>query len=79
LAMPREDVATVVYHSVFMQYVTTPERERIASTIAGAGVFYLRLEPAYPLFEIRLDDQLLGTSWAHGTGVRWNVDSTPLR
>jgi len=79
LATPREDVATVVYHSVFIQYVMTPERERIASTIAGAGVYYLRLEPAYPVFEIRLDDQLLGTSWAHGTGVRWNVDSTPLR
>lgn len=79
LATTREDVATVVYHSVFMQYVTRPERERIASAIAGARVFYLRMEPAYPLFEVRLDDQLLGTCWAHGTGVRWNVDSTPLR
>ncbi len=79
LATPRDDVATVVYHSVFMQYVTRPERERIVTAIADAGVFYLRMEPAYPLFEVRLDDELLGTSWAHGTGVRWNVDSTPLR
>jgi hypothetical protein len=77
LATPRDDVATVAYHSVFMQYVARPERERIATAIAGAGVFYLRMEPAYPLFEVRLDNQLLGTSWAHGTGVRWNVDSTP--
>ncbi|HEY2435598.1 MAG TPA: DUF2332 domain-containing protein [Solirubrobacteraceae bacterium] len=79
LATPRDDVATVVYHSVFMQYVTEPERERIAAAIEGAGVFYLRMEPAYPLFEVRLDDQLLGTSHAHGTNVRWNVDSTALR
>jgi hypothetical protein len=79
LAMPRDDVATVIYHSVFMQYVSEPERERIASAIKDACVFYLRMEPAYPLFEVRLDDELLGTSHAHGTNVRWNVDSTALR
>jgi hypothetical protein len=76
LATPRDDVATVVFHSVFVQYVSEPERERIAALLAGSGVFYLRMEPAYPLFEIRLDDELLGTSHAHGTNVRWNVDST---
>jgi hypothetical protein len=79
LATPRDDVATVVYHSVFMQYVAEPERQRIAAAIAAAGVFYLRMEPAYPLFEVRLDGELLGTTHAHGTGVRWNVDSTALR
>ena len=79
LATPRDDVATVVYHSVFMQYVADPERQRIASALARADVFYLRMEPAYPLFEVRLDDELLGTSHAHGTWVRWNVDSTALR
>ena len=76
LATPRDDVATVVYHSVFIQYVTEPERARIAEAIADAAVFYLRMEPAYPLFEVRLDDELLGTSYAHGTNVRWNVDSS---
>jgi hypothetical protein len=76
LATPNDDVATVVFHSVFMQYVSEPERERIAAAIQGAGVFYLRMEPAYPLFEVRLNDELLGTCWAHGTGVRWNVDSS---
>jgi hypothetical protein len=76
LATRRDDVATVVYHSVFIQYVTEAERERIGALIAGAGVFYLRMEPAYPLFEIHLDDELLGTSQAHGTNVRWNVDSS---
>jgi hypothetical protein len=76
LATPNDDVATVVFHSVFVQYVSEPERERIAAAIGGAGVFYLRMEPAHPLFEVRLNDELLGTCWAHGTGVRWNVDSS---
>jgi hypothetical protein len=69
------DVATVVYHSVFIQYVAEAERRRIERVIADSGVFYLRMEPAYPLFEIRLDDDLLGTAHAHGTHVRWNVNS----
>jgi hypothetical protein len=76
LAEPRSDVATVVYHSVFMQYVSESERARIAAALAGAPVFYLRMEPAYPLFEIRLDGELVGTSHAHGTNVHWNVDSS---
>lgn len=75
LARSRPDVATVVYHSVFMQYVSPSERERIVAAIAGADVFHLRMEPAYPLFEVRLGGELLGTSYAHGTHVRWNVDS----
>ena len=75
LAAPRPDVATVVYHSVFIQYATDAEKARIAAAIAGGHVFYLRMEPAYPLFEIRLDGELLGTSHAHGTHVHWNVHS----
>ena len=75
LATPRPDVATVVYHSVFMQYVEEAERARIREAIERAGVFHLRMEPHYPVFDITLDGELLGTSMAHGTGVRWNVDS----
>jgi len=77
LARPRAEVATVVFHSVFMQYVDEGSRARIRTAIDRAGVFYLRMEPAYPLFEIRLNDELFGTCHAHGTHVRWNVDSTP--
>ena len=77
LASSHPEVATVVYHSVFIQYVSEPERARIAEAIRAPGVFYLRMEPAYPLFEVRLGDELLGTSYAHGTHVRWNVDSSP--
>lgn len=71
----------MVYHSVFIQYVTDSSRARIAGAIdratsgapPDAPVHYLRLEPdvGTPKFEIRLDDELLGTSRAHGTGVRW--------
>lgn len=77
LARPATGTATVVFHSVFMQYVDEGSRERIRGAIDRAGVFYLRMEPAYPVFEVRLNDELLGTSAAHGNHVRWNVDSTP--
>ena len=76
LTKPRDDVATVVYHSVFMQYVAEPEQRRIAAAIARSDAFHLRMEPAYPLFEVRLGEEVLGTSYAHGTHVRWNVDSS---
>ena len=76
LAEPRTGVATVVYHSVFIQYVSEPERARIAEAITEARVFHLRMEPAGGVFEIRLGAELLGTTRAHGTGVRWNVDSS---
>jgi hypothetical protein len=73
LATPREDVATVVYHSVFWQYVDDETRARILRAVEQPGVFYLTMEPAYPVFEVRLNGELLGTSLAHGTGVRWLV------
>ncbi len=76
LAAPRPGLATVVFHSVFIQYVDEPTRERIRAAVERSGVFYLTMEPAYPVFEIRLNGELLGTSMAHGTEVRWNVDSS---
>jgi hypothetical protein len=75
LRQSRRDVATVVYHSVFLQYVAEPDRARIAGLIAAAGVFHLSMEPAETSFEIRLDGELLGTSGPHGMRVRWLVDS----
>jgi hypothetical protein len=75
----RPDVATVVYHSVFLQYPTDEIRSRIAAVMGAAvshstpdaPVFHLSMEPDAGRFEIRLGDELLGTSKAHGTGVRW--------
>jgi hypothetical protein len=71
LATPRHGMATVVFHSVFMQYVKDDERTRIRQAIDQASAYYLRLEPDQGTFEIRLGDELLGTSQAHGAGVRW--------
>jgi len=82
LARPVRGTATVVYHSVFIQYVPAIGRQRIQAAIEGAQrtaphgapVHYLRMEPgqsAEARFEIRLDDELVGTSLAHGTSVRW--------
>ena len=81
LEAPRPGMATIVYHSVFMQYVDRKDRDRIASVIgdaisrapAEAPVYHLRMEPGAGTFEIRLGEELLGTSQAHGTGVRWTV------
>jgi hypothetical protein len=83
----RTGVATVVYHSVFIQYVDAPGRERLARAIESAaarasadGPFaYLRMEPGAQTFEVRLTlwpgggDELLALTKAHGTGVRWLV------
>ena len=77
LAVARDDVATVVFHSVFIIYVGDEERRRIAEAIERANVFRLTFEPAGARFEVRLDGEVLGSSEPHGTHVRWNVDSTP--
>jgi hypothetical protein len=79
LDAPRPDMATVVYHSVFIQYLTDQMRSRVAAVIGtavsraspDAPVHRLSMEPDKGGFEVRLDDELLGTSKAHGTGVRW--------
>ena len=74
LARQRPDVATVVFHSVFMQYVDQAERARIAAALEGGLAHHLSFEPGKSVdsrFEVRLDGELLGTSLAHGTGVRW--------
>jgi hypothetical protein len=85
LASSRMGIATVVYHSVFMQYVDADGRRRIASAIESAAsrasrdgpLAYLRLELGAQSFEVRLTlwpggrDELLALTKAHGTGVRW--------
>ena len=78
LARSTPDVATVIFHSIVMQYVAPEDRDRIAQLIAEAGVHRLGMEPA-DAFEIRLDGELLGTCGPHGTHVRWNVDSTQTK
>ena len=71
LTAHRRGLATVVYHSVFMQYVGAEGQERIKRAVANAPVHYLTMEPVEGTFEVRLGGELLGTSGPHGTHVRW--------
>jgi len=85
LAAPSSGAATVVYHSVFMQYVGEVGRRRIAQALEEAAarstvqapVAWLRMEPAGGSFEVRLNlwpggaEELVAVARAHGTGVRW--------
>jgi hypothetical protein len=73
LSSPRPGVATVVYHSVFTQYLDEDTRRDIDVAIEGARVARLSMEPGEGTFEVRLDGKLLATTKAHGTGVRWIV------
>jgi hypothetical protein len=76
---PRADVATVVFHSIFVQYLTEGIRRRITAAIdqalsrgtADAPVHHLAMEPDEGAVEIRLDGELLATSNGHGAGIRW--------
>ena len=73
----------MVFHSVFMQYVAEIERHRMLNAIEEARrrstpqapVYHLRMEPGDGTFEIRLDEELVGISRAHGTGVVWLASS----
>ena len=79
LDAPRPDVATVVFHSVFVDYLTEDQRSRMTEVIeqsvsratTDAPVYRLSMEPREGRFEIRLGEKLLATSKAHGTEVRW--------
>jgi hypothetical protein len=80
-----EGLATVVFHSVFMQYLSEGGRSGVVRALheAGAGaterrpLAWLRMEPAKPDFEVRLTvwpvgrDRLLARAGAHGQEVRW--------
>ncbi len=79
LEAPRSDVATVVFHSIFVQYLTEGVRRRITAAIdqaisrrtAEAPVHHLAMEPHEGAVQIRLDGQPLATSNGHGAGIRW--------
>lgn len=68
LAEPREGVATVVFHSIVMQYLSREEREEFKRRLLEAGraasesspLVWLRMEPAGKRAEVRL------TRWPGG-------------
>lgn len=86
LADRRPGVATVVVHSIVLQYLGPERRRRFRDVVAAAGarattaapVAWLRMEPATEdAAEVRLtlwpdgDDRALGTAGYHGMPVRW--------
>ena len=86
LAAPTPGVATIVYHSVVMQYLDEAGRAAFVDAITDAGaratpdapLAWVRFEPARRVFEVRVtvwpagpDDRLVAESGAHGRPVRW--------
>jgi hypothetical protein len=85
LAEPAEGVATVVYHSIVLQYLARDRRKVLRDRISAAGaratdaapVHWLRMEPGADVAELRLTtwpggrEELLATSGFHGPPIRW--------
>jgi hypothetical protein len=85
LAHARPGVATVVFHSIALQYLDRASRERALGAIADAGaratanapVAWLRMEPGGEQAEVRLTvwpggaERLVATTGFHGRPVRW--------
>jgi hypothetical protein len=85
VSRPSSGAATVVYHSLLMQYLDDGQRKRFEAALAAgaatasttAPFAWLRMEPVPGTFEVRLtlwpggEDRLLATAAAHGAGVHW--------
>ena len=79
------EVATVVYHSIFFQYMSQHDRTEFVNAIEEAGtrasepapLAWLRFEPGGDQAETRLklwpggEDRLIATSGFHGAGTRF--------
>ena len=86
-ALPSPGIATVVFHSIVLQYLDEDERRAVDAALRDAGerateespFAYLRMEPSIDdakVVEVRLktwpgDDVLLAHTGYHGTAVRW--------
>ncbi len=87
LARPGTGLATVVYHSIVLQYLPRPSFDRMRNSLLAAGsratadapLFWLRMEPAGTVADLRLrswpggDDRLLGTTGFHGPPIEWTA------
>ncbi len=85
LARPARGAATVVYHSIVIQYLADESRDRFLATLADAGrratpeapLAWLRMEPGGEQAELRLtlwppgDERLVATTGFHGRDVRY--------
>ena len=84
----RQGVATVVFHSIVMQYLGEDERNRVQSLLKEAGdradahapLAHLAMEPGGEEAHVRLtvwpggEERLVATAGYHGPPVRWLVD-----
>lgn len=89
LATPVAGVATVVVHSIVLQYLPPDRRRRFRAAIEHAGhrasaeapVCWLRMEPAGERAELRLtawpdgEEQLLASAGYHGSPIWWEATS----
>ncbi len=89
LAEPVAGVCTVIFHSIFWQYMPGEKQAAVRGLIESAGaarddrtpLAWLRLEPDdlddYPRVRLTLwpggTEQLLGTAHFHGTWVKWGA------
>jgi hypothetical protein len=85
LSKPAEGKATVVLHSIVIQYLDEAERERFIAALRSAGarasesapVAWLRMEPADELTDVRLTvwpggaERHLARAGYHGDPVEW--------
>jgi hypothetical protein len=77
LAEPAPGTATVVFHSIVMQYLPEDERERFERAVrnASGGVAWLRMEPADEAADVRLrlgeEDRLIARAGYHGAFLDW--------
>jgi hypothetical protein len=91
LAAPSPGRATVVYHSIVMQYLSAAERGELNAILARAGarataaapLARLALEPAGHYAELRLTtwpggrERLLAAAGYHGRPLRWSGGGLP--
>jgi hypothetical protein len=87
---PRADVATVVAHSIVLQYLSPEARRRFRGAIEAAGarathaspIAWLRMEPAGERAELRMtmwplgEERVLATAGYHGRPVWWGDDGS---
>jgi hypothetical protein len=79
LAEPTPEAATVVFHSIVMQYLADAERGRFERALRAAEgtLAWLRMEPAGEQTEVRLtlwpggEERLLARAGYHGDPVEW--------
>jgi hypothetical protein len=93
LARSAAGTATVVYHSIVMQYLSSAGRQEVVDLLARAGehagsdapLAWLRMEPTRTAVEVRLtywpggQERLLATANAHGRQVVWLAEGAPGR